>query len=146
MINADISAVMQVPRVAAGQERGSTFAATFNANIWSFQSIKRLQSVVADQIRDLFSRHLELLGIPHQMKDLPTLTFQRLIEESPSEKNARATSGFMGGVLTLNEARDIVGLEAIDGGDERRPQDSGIQDSESGRETGQPRKTNGEAE
>ena len=29
-INADIAAVLQVPRVAAGQERGSTFAATFN--------------------------------------------------------------------------------------------------------------------
>ena len=38
-INADIAAVLQVPRVAAGQERGSTFAATFNANLWAVQAI-----------------------------------------------------------------------------------------------------------
>ena len=42
-INADISAVLNVPRVAAGQEKGSTFAATYNANMWSVMSIERLQ-------------------------------------------------------------------------------------------------------
>ena len=146
MINADISAVMQVPRVAAGQERGSTFAATFNANIWSFQSIKRLQGVVAGYVSELFSKHLELLGMPHQKKDIPTLEFKRLVEESPAEKTARATSGFMAGVLTLNEARAVIDLEELDGGDERRESNTGISDSESGRETEQSRKTNGEAE
>ena len=34
-VNGDISAVLHVPRVSMGQERGSTFAATFNANQWS---------------------------------------------------------------------------------------------------------------
>jgi len=117
-INADISAVMQVPRVAAGQERGSTFAATYNANIWSFQSIKRLQTVVAQHIRELFSRHLELLGLPHKLSGIPTLVFAPLLEESPAETMARGTSGFIGGVLTLNEAREIIGLEGVAGGDE----------------------------
>lgn len=146
MINADISAVMQVPRVAAGQERGSTFAATFNANIWSFQSIKRLQSVVAGYVKELFSKHLELVGIPHTKKDLPTLNFMRLVEESPAEKSARATSGFMGGVLTLNEARDIVELEGLDGGNERNNTNMGVPSGESRRETEQSRETYGEVE
>ena len=56
-INADISAVLNVPRVAAGQERGSTFAATYNANMWSVMSIERLQSIVCRKIRELFSDH-----------------------------------------------------------------------------------------
>jgi len=119
-INADISAVMQVPRVAAGQERGSTFAATYNANIWSFQSIKRLQLVVATHIKELFSKHLEMLGIPHMKSDIPPLTFKHLVDESPTEKMERASKGFKEGVLSLNEARTIVGLEELKDGDNRR--------------------------
>ncbi len=119
-INADISAVMQVPRVAAGQERGSTFAATYNANIWSFQSIKRLQVVVATHAKELFSKHLEMLGITHTMSDIPHLVFNHLVDESPSEKMERATKGFNAGLLSLNEAREIVEMEATKDGDQRR--------------------------
>ena len=49
-INADIAAVLQVPRVAAGQERGSTFAATYNANLWAVQAISRLQKILGVSI------------------------------------------------------------------------------------------------
>ena len=119
-INADISAVMQVPRVAAGQERGSTFAATYNANIWSFQSIKRLQVVVATHAKELFSKHLEMLGIAHTMSDIPHLVFNHLVDESPSEKMERATKGFNAGILSLNEAREIVEMESTRDGDQRR--------------------------
>jgi len=120
-INADISAVLNVPRVAAGQEKGSTFAATYNANLWSIMSIERLQSVVAERIHDLFSKHLELLGIPHRKRDLPELTFHPVDQESPLHRMQRAQIGINSGVITVNEARDIVGLRDIANGDEREP-------------------------
>jgi len=41
-INADIAAVLQVPRVAAGQEKGSTFAASYTANLWAANAIRRM--------------------------------------------------------------------------------------------------------
>ena len=52
------------------------------------------------------------------MSGIPTLVFAPLLEESPAETMARGTSGFIGGVLTLNEAREIIGLEGVAGGDE----------------------------
>tara|TARA_Y100000593_G_C4320578_1_gene343571 strand:+ start:5820 stop:7220 length:1401 start_codon:yes stop_codon:yes gene_type:complete len=117
-INADISAVMQVPRVAAGQERGSTFAASYNANIWSFQSIRRLQKVVVESVKSLFTKHLELLGVPHSTLDLPTFSFKPLMEEGAMEKTQRATLSYRDGVMNQNEARELLGLTPVDGGDE----------------------------
>jgi low affinity Fe/Cu permease len=117
-INADISAVLNVPRVASGQERGSTFAATYNANLWSVMSIERLQAVVTEIIRDLFSKNLELLGIPHRERDLPILQFEQIESESPLHAMQRAQIGLTSGILTPNEARDQVGLYPIVGGDE----------------------------
>lgn len=109
-VNADISAVLHVPRVSMGQERGSTFAATFNANQWSVQAIRRLQKVLVQAVRQLFSKHLELLGIPHKMSDLPVLEFDPMDEESKFEVTRRAVLAFEAGITTLNEAREDLGL------------------------------------
>ena len=120
-INADIAAVLQVPRVAAGQERGSTFAATFNANLWAVQAISRMHSILATHCRKLFSIHLDLLGIPHKMADLPTIRFDAMDSETPLNVMQRATMGYREGVLTLNQSLDMLNLpEAKEGGDERK--------------------------
>jgi len=104
-VNADISAVLHVPRVSMGQERGSTFAATFNASQWSVQSIRRLQTILGQAIQSLFSKHLELLGIPHKKGDIPVLEFDHMDEESPFEETRRVVMAYQAGITTLNEAR-----------------------------------------
>jgi len=109
-INADISAVLQVPRVAAGQERGSTFAATYNANLWAVQAISRLQKILGEAVHKLFSLHLELIGIEHTMKDIPPIRFEAMNEESPLAMMQRAVMGYDSGVITLNQALDMVNL------------------------------------
>ena len=111
-VNADISSVLHVPRVSMGQERGSTFAATYNASQWSVQAIRRLQSILAESMSGLFSKHLELLGIAHTNGDLPKVVFQPLDEESPFEETRRATMAYESGITTLNEARFDLGLPA----------------------------------
>lgn len=112
-VNADIAAVLQVPRVAAGQERGSTFAATYNANVWATTAIKRLQGILAQSIQDMFSKHLELMGIEHQMKDIPKLEFSPVEDESPSVRMQRSVLGYNSGILTLNQSLDIIGEPSI---------------------------------
>ena len=109
-VNADISAVLHVPRVSMGQERGSTFAATFNASQWSVQSIRRLQTVLAQSISELFSKHLELLGIEHKKADLPVIEFDPLDEESEFEQTRRVVLAYEAGITTLNEAREELSL------------------------------------
>lgn len=110
MVNADISAVLQVPRVAAGQERGSTFAATYSASMWSINAIRRLQGVVIESVCHLFLKHLELMGIEATKQDIPHLAFEPIEEEGHEQKMRRATSGYEKGILTRNEAREIIGL------------------------------------
>jgi len=119
-INADIAAVLQVPRVAAGQERGSTFAATFNANLWAVQAISRMHSILASHCRDLFSMHLNLLGIEHKKADLPTIRFDAMDSETPLNVMQRVTLGYDSGILTLNQALDILNLPQESDGDERK--------------------------
>ena len=109
-VNADISSVLHVPRVSMGQERGSTFAATFNASQWSVQAIRRLQKVLSQAVQGLFSKHLELLGIAHKMADLPKLTFDPIDEESPFETTRRVVMAYDSGITTLNEARSEMGM------------------------------------
>ena len=116
-INADIAAALHVPRVAAGQERGSTFAATYNANIWAVQAIARLQSVVTQSVLKLFSKHLELMGIDHETKDLPTVEFNKMEEESPLNRTRRASIGYSSGVMSLNQALEAQGYNTIEDGD-----------------------------
>ena len=118
-VNADIASVLHVPRVSMGQEKGSTFAATFNANQWSVQAIRRLQQVLVESIKDLFSRHLNLLGIEHRQKDIPPLEFGSVDEESATTTMQRAALGYTSGILTLNQSLEIVGLPAESDGDER---------------------------
>ena len=125
-INADISAVLNVPRVAAGQESGSTFAATYNANMWSVMAIERLQTIVAEKIQHLFSDHLELMGIAHKRSDLPPLVFEPVDQESPLHKMQRAKLGIDAGILTRNEAREMNDLNAtLDGNVVAPPPTSG---------------------
>jgi len=120
-INADISAVLNVPRVAAGQESGSTFAATYNANMWSVMAIERLQTIVSEKIRDLFSDHLELMGIPHKLSDLPPLVFESVDSESPLHKMQRAKIGVEAGIITVNEGREINDIQPLPQGNELKP-------------------------
>jgi hypothetical protein len=108
-VNADIAAVLQVPRVAAGQEKGSTFAASYTANQWSSQAIRRMQAILNQAVRKMFSKHLELLRINHTMSDLPSLNFEPIDEETRLNKMQRANMGYAGGILTLNQALEIVG-------------------------------------
>ena len=109
-INADIAAVLQVPRVAAGQEKGSTFAATYNANLWAVQAISRLQKILGEAVHDLFSMHLDLKGIPHTKKDIPPIRFDAMNEETPLAMMQRAVLGYNAGIITLNQALDMVNL------------------------------------
>jgi len=118
-INGDIAAVLHVPRVAAGQERGSTFAATYNANLWAVQAIKRLHHVVAESTLKLFSKHLELLGIVHKKSDLPSVQFASIEEESPMGTMQRVSTGYQSGILTLNQTLEILDLPPTKDGDIR---------------------------
>lgn len=110
MINSDISAVLQVPRSAAGQERGSSFAATYTSSQWSIQAIARLQGVVTQGIQELFSKHLEMAGIVANKRDTPKLRFDPIDEESPYQLAQRATLGYRDGIYTLEEAREVLSL------------------------------------
>tara|TARA_R110002020_G_scaffold29528_4_gene93055 strand:- start:294 stop:1682 length:1389 start_codon:yes stop_codon:yes gene_type:complete len=137
-INSDIAAVLQVPRVAAGQERGSTFAATYNANLWAVQAISRMHSIIAYHCRDLFSVHLDLLGIEHRMSDLPTMRFEAMDSETPLNVMQRATMGYQSGVLTLNQTLDMLNLPEVSDGDERMSESEPEQQGELPRENSQP--------
>ena len=119
-VNADIAAVLQVPRTAAGQEKGSTFAASYTANLWASNAIRRIQNILKQSVNALFSAHLDLLGIDHSKRDLPVLTFEPVDEETRLDKMRRATLGYSNGVLSLNQALDIVALPEEENGDVRK--------------------------
>ena len=119
-VNADIAAVLQVPRTAAGQEKGSTFAASYTANLWASNAIRRIQSILRQSVMELFSAHLDLLGVNHAKRDLPDLTFEPVDEETRLDKMRRATLGYSNGVLTLNQALGIVALPNEEEGDVRK--------------------------
>jgi len=119
-INADIAAVLQVPRVAAGQERGSTFAATFNANLWAVQAISRMHKILEQACIELFTLHLDLLDIPHKRIDLPTIRFDAMDSETPLNVMQRAVMGYDAGLLTLNQSLDMLNLPKDPDGDERK--------------------------
>jgi hypothetical protein len=119
-INADIAAVLQVPRVAAGQERGSTFAATFNANLWAVQAISRMHTILASHCQDLFSVHLSLLGIEHKKADLPKIRFDAMDSETPLNVMQRVVMGYDSGILTLNQTLETLNLPMESDGDERK--------------------------
>jgi len=119
-VNADIAAVLQVPRTAAGQEKGSTFAASYTANLWASNAIRRIQSILRQSVIELFSAHLDLLGINHTKSDLPDLVFEPVDEETRLDKMRRATLGYSNGVLSLNQALEIVAQPAEENGDVRK--------------------------
>tara|TARA_Y100000593_G_scaffold16114_2_gene31840 strand:- start:5747 stop:7162 length:1416 start_codon:yes stop_codon:yes gene_type:complete len=122
IVNGDISAVLQVPRVAAGQERGSTFAATYSASMWSINAIRRLQAVAIESCCHLFLKHLELLGISAKKEDLPVMTFKPIEEESKAEAMKRASIGWTTGMITKNEAREALHMEKVKGGEDFKPE------------------------
>ena len=119
-INADIAAVLQVPRVAAGQERGSTFAATFNANLWAVQAISRMHKILGEACIALFGIHLDLLNIPYRRQDLPVIRFDAMDSETPLNVMQRAVLGYSNGILTLNQTLDMLNLPLEADGDERK--------------------------
>ena len=120
-INADIAAVLQVPRVAAGQEKGSTFAATFNANLWAVQAISRMHRILSESATKIFMMHLDLLGISYRKQDLPTIKFEAMDSETPLNIMQRTVMGYNAGLLTLNQSFDLLNLPSIGKeGDERK--------------------------
>ena len=140
-VNADIAAVLQVPRVAAGQEKGSTFAATFNANMWAVQAISRMHRILSEACTTLYSIHLDLLGIEHRRQDLPHIIFDAMDTETPLNVMQRATMGYQGGILTLDQALEILNLPPADeGGDERKTESNEV-DSVTPLENSQPGST-----
>ena len=64
--------------------------------------------------------HLKLLGIEHKMADLPTIRVDAKDSETPLNVMQRVTMGYESGVLTLNQALDILNLPEIPGGDVRK--------------------------
>ena len=125
-INADIAAVLQVPRVAAGQEKGSTFAATFNANLWAVQAISRMHKILAESTTKMFMTHLDLLGISYRKQDLPTIKFEAMDSETPLNVMQRVTMGYNSGILTLNQSLDLLNFPTIGkDGEERVTQTNG---------------------
>jgi len=120
MVGANVAAVLHVPRVAAGQEKGSTFAATYNANMWANTAISRLQSIVKQGVMELFSKQLELKGIKHEMKDLPEFHFEPIAEESPMDSMKRAVLGYDAGILTLNQTLELIGMQPETEGTNRK--------------------------
>ena len=143
-INADIAAVLQVPRVAAGQERGSTFAATYNANLWAVGAISRMHRILADAAMKLFMVHLDLLNIPYRKQDLPTIKFDAMDSETPLNIMQRVVLGYNAGVLTLNQSLDILNLPKVGRDGEMRKDAAGPSVGELPRENSQPGPENGE--
>lgn len=138
-INADIAAVLQVPRVAAGQERGSTFAATYNANLWAVGAISRMHRILADAAAKLFMVHLDLLNIPYRKQDLPTIKFDAMDSETPLNIMQRVVLGYNAGVLTLNQSLDVLNLPTVGrDGDVRKDAPAGGRVGELPRENSQP--------
>lgn len=135
-INADIAAVLQVPRTAAGQEKGSTFAASYTANLWASNAIRRIQSILKQSTLSLFSKHLDLLKIDHRINDLPDLQFEPIDEETRLNKMQRANIGYNSGILTLNQALEIVNMPEETEGDIRK-NDSSANNGELPRENSQ---------
>ena len=119
-INADIAAVLQVPRVAAGQEKGSTFAATYNANLWAVQAISRMHRILSEAATKVFMMHLDLLGIEYRKQDLPTIKFEAMDSETPLNIMQRAVMGYDSGILTLNQSLDMLSMPITKDGDERK--------------------------
>ena len=136
-INADIAAVLQVPRTAAGQEKGSTFAASYTANLWASNAIRRIQSILKQSTLSLFSKHLDLLKIDHRISDLPDLQFEPIDEETRLNKMQRANIGYNSGILTLNQALEIVNLPNEAEGDIRKDSKGIADNGELPRENGQ---------
>ena len=123
-INADIAAVLQVPRVAAGQEKGSTFAATYNANLWAVQAISRMHRILSEAATKIFMTHLDLLGIEYRKQDLPTIKFEAMDSETPLNIMQRAVMGYDAGIMTLNQTLDMLSLPTLGKDGEERKTDS----------------------
>tara|TARA_Y100001937_G_scaffold46527_1_gene65293 strand:+ start:5508 stop:6899 length:1392 start_codon:yes stop_codon:yes gene_type:complete len=138
-INADIAAVLQVPRVAAGQERGSTFAATYNANLWAVGAISRMHRILAEAATKMFMMHLSLLDIPYRRQDLPTIKFDAMDSETPLNIMQRVTLGWNSGIITLNQALDELNLPTVGReGDMRKDETSDNRVGQLPRENSQP--------
>ena len=136
-INADIAAVLQVPRVAAGQEKGSTFAATYNANLWAVQAISRMHRILSEAATKIFMTHLDLLGIEYRKQDLPTIKFEAMDSETPLNIMQRAVMGYDAGIMTLNQTLDMLSLPTIGKDGEDRKTETAPETGELPRENSQ---------
>jgi len=137
-INGDIAAVLQVPRVAAGQERGSTFAATYNANLWAVQAISRMHRILGEAATRVFMTHLDLLGIEYRKQDLPTIAFEAMDSETPLNVMQRTVMGYNAGILTLNQSLEMLNLATIGKEGEERVSLGNSNEGELPRENSQP--------
>ena len=137
-INADIAAVLQVPRVAAGQEKGSTFAATYNANLWAVQAISRMHRILSEAATKMFMIHLDLLGIEYRKQDLPTIKFEAMDSETPLNVMQKVVLGYNSGILTLNQALDMLSLPSVSNVGDQRKGGEGASVGELPRENSQP--------
>jgi len=54
------------------------------------------------------------------MADLPTIRFDAMDSETPLNVMQRVTMGYESGVLTLNQALDILNLPEVSNGNERK--------------------------
>lgn len=96
---------------------------------------------------NLFTIHLDLLGIPHRKQDLPTLVFDTMDTESPLNLMQRVSLGYTSGIMTLNQALDELNLPpAKENGDERVSDKDATTEEDMGelpRENSQPGKSAG---
>jgi len=72
--------------------------------------------------------HLDLLGISHSMGDIPPIRFEAMNEESPLAMMQRAVLGYNAGIITLNQALDMINLPLADREGEQRKSSNNSRD------------------
>ena len=81
--------------------------------------------------------HLTLMGVEHRLQDLPVVEFDKMDTETPLNVMQRATMGYQSGILTLNQALEMLNLPTASGGNSRDGKPIKIE-SELPRENSQP--------
>lgn len=117
----DIAAIFDVAPELVGDSAGKTFA-----NVKEARQALYLENVLTklDRMRDyanswLVPMYPDLARAgrywSYDIQDIEALA--EIIQKRETEKEDRALKIWQGGIATLNEARDKVGLEKLDGGD-----------------------------
>jgi HK97 family phage portal protein len=115
----DIAAIFDIAPELIGDSSGKTFA-----NVSEAREALYLENVLPklDRFRDYINAWYvpmwEDLGGAYYTYDKDDIeALQEIYQKQKDAQEARARNNWSGGITTLNEARDEVGLKALDGGD-----------------------------